>query len=166
MPRMADFSIWVVSCEPRMPWQPGEFLNSYRGNIHDSMVAIIEADRLAIAVSQLAHDCVKGGSAYIGSARQLYEELCRVAGVDPLRPPRDWPPTPKAMGYKLSRLAPVLRSWGVDVKKRRVESGSEYQLTLLHPMSENIVSWERVSQMSIKVKRDVEPVDVEEVDLR
>lgn len=169
LPRMADFAVWVTACEPAMPWDAGEFLQVYFECTRDAMRSLVEADRLAMAVHKLADASARDGQIFEGHARELYEALCAVAGVDPLRAPKDWPPTPRSMGHRLSWLAPVLRTWGVGIQRRRVEGGTKYTLALTTPLSENLPSWQCVKQKQQQkrsIRDDLDPLDVEEIDLR
>ena len=49
---MADFASWVCGGEGRMPWDPGEFLDAYRGN--RSAAREIGLDGIAIAIPLIA----------------------------------------------------------------------------------------------------------------
>jgi len=49
-PRMADFAVWVVACEPALPWPPGSFMAAYLENRAEAVELSLEADCVAVAV--------------------------------------------------------------------------------------------------------------------
>ena len=50
MPRMADFALWIVACEPAL-WPVGTFLRAYEENRAEAVEQIIEASVVASAAS-------------------------------------------------------------------------------------------------------------------
>ena len=51
-PRMADFAIWVVACEPALPWPSGSFMEAYLENRSEAVELSLEADCVAVAVRE------------------------------------------------------------------------------------------------------------------
>lgn len=117
LPRMADFALWITACEEAMPWEAGEFLETYERNREESMTTLIEADILAAAVVELARQEAMREQIFEGTPSYLYDELMQVAGVDRTRPPRGWPVNPSWMMRRLKRLAPALRAHGVEIEE-------------------------------------------------
>lgn len=112
-PRMADFVEWVVACEGAMPWEPGAFLDAYNANRRDVNLSNVEEDLFAAAVVEFARyvDCT-----IEDTAANILSVLISRAHVDVSRPPRGWPLSPKGASNKLRRIAPALRSCGVEVE--------------------------------------------------
>ena len=112
LPRMADFAEWIVACEPALPWKGGAFLDAY-SEARDEMVEIgIEADTVAVALTEF----LRADGKWSGRAGELLEAL-NAKRTDGNRPPRGWPETPQAMGGRLTRAAPLLRASGWDVER-------------------------------------------------
>lgn len=53
-----------------------------------------------------------------GTATELLIELNRITADEPRG--RGWPTAPNHLSNRLDRLAPVLRSFGIEVERRRV----------------------------------------------
>lgn len=111
-PRMADFALWVVACEPALPWKKGAFLEAYANARDHTVRSSIDADPVATALVGL----LEGGSTWEGTAEELLAALNsrREAGA---HPPKGWPETPQTMGGRLTRAAPSLRAAGWDVER-------------------------------------------------
>lgn len=113
LPRMADFATWVVAAEPALPWEEGRFLQAYEAVREDMIETGIEADPVATAMLHMVRDV----GSWRGTATELLAHLD--ARRDGTPPPNDWPETPQAMGGRLTRAAPLLRSSGIDVSRDR-----------------------------------------------
>jgi hypothetical protein len=111
---MADFACWVVACEPALPWVEGGFLAAFAEARADVAQATIEADVVATAILALVPD----GGEWTGTASALLDALNARRDRD-ARPVKGWPETPRAMGGRLRRAAPVLRAAGVEVEEER-----------------------------------------------
>ena len=111
LPRMADFAEWIVAAEPALPWNDGAFLRAY-GTAREDMVRVsVEADLVATAIIAL----IEENNEFSGSASDLLDALDRRRNGVPT--PKDWPTTPQALGGRLTRAAPLLRSSGCEVEK-------------------------------------------------
>jgi hypothetical protein len=116
-PRMADFARWVVAAEPALGWPSGSFLKAYTGNrdaIHE-----IALDAAAI-VAPLGTLLESG--AFLGTATELLDRLAGIAGESATRR-RGWPGNATSLSRELARIAPNLRSVGIEVEKRRESHG-------------------------------------------
>ena len=136
LPRMADFAVWVAACEEALPWAEGTILNAYKKNRKGCLLELAESDRFVMAIYQLAQEHMLKGKAWRGFATELFNILCRIAEIDPARPPRDWPQNPRALGRRLMRSAPTLRTLRIDVKKIHSKYGTEYEISLSEPVDE------------------------------
>jgi hypothetical protein len=125
-PRMADFALWVTAAEPALGWAPGTFLTAYAGNRGAAAAAALDNSILTPALQALAAQ----GPAWEGTARQLLEAL-EAHADEKLRRQRDWPTSPRKLAGDLRRLAPSLRTAGVDVTFAREAGGQRRRLISL-----------------------------------
>lgn len=117
MPRMADFVKWVFAGIPALGVDPTDFLEAYRWNIQDINELALESSPAVQALKTLAADLSEGGY-WEGTATQLLEELS-LHTVDEVLRRKEWPKNPRALSVVLTRLAPNLRSIGIDITRGR-----------------------------------------------
>lgn len=110
-PRMADFARWVSAAEEAFGWAPGTFMAAYTRNRAQTVEIALETDVVAIAVSSLLARC-PGGS-WEGSATALHAELYGLLPPS-IQRAGDWPKAPNALTNRLGRIAPALRSIGIQ----------------------------------------------------
>ncbi len=110
LPRMADFARFGPAVERARGWPPGAFLATYGANRAAAHDLTLEASRVA----EPLRDFVRAVGAWTGTASALLDTLTQRVG-ERLRRTREWPQTPTALGGQLRRLAPTLRTVGVDV---------------------------------------------------
>jgi len=108
-PRMADFAQWVVAAEPRLPWSPGVFIETYKTNRRDVVRATLEGDPLADALKSLA----KRGP-WKGTATELLTELPPHVATGTL------PRSARNLSEVLRRKATFLRADGIGIRFERV----------------------------------------------
>jgi hypothetical protein len=111
LPRMADFTHWVVAAEPKLGIDEGSFLRAYRDNRAQGQNLAIESDAAFAAIFEF----VKTEKHWTGSAAQLAGALVERCFPDGKRPPKGWPTDGYKMAGCLQRAAPVLRAHGVTV---------------------------------------------------
>jgi hypothetical protein len=111
LPRMADFSLWILSCE-HMFSKPGTFMAAYEQNREDSIHMELEASALAMAI--IAGMTTK--DSWEGSAQALLDALNTRVGEE-IRKARGWPKNARSLSGHLTRLAPSLRSVGIFVQR-------------------------------------------------
>ena len=120
---MADFAEWVVACEPVLPWPSGAFLAAY-SEAREMMVETgIEADAVATAIVEMLRDV----GSWSGRASDMLAALDGRRDGD--RPPKGWPETPQAMGGRITRIAPLLRTTGWDVERGAGRERRTFHLT-------------------------------------
>ena len=105
-PRMADFALWAVACEPGCPWPAGTFWRAYAENRQAAVEATLDGDPLA--------DIVRGITPWTGTAADLLKKL-NTSVDETVRNRRDWFSKPRQVADALRRLAPGLRRVGIDV---------------------------------------------------
>lgn len=128
LPRMADFSRWVVAAEQAgaLPWQSGRFLEVYTINRSEQHHAVLEASPLAQAVLKLLAGA--GGGLWNGTASELHTALERHVD-EATRRSRSWPASSRGVANALRRIAPHLRSAaGIETTFGAREGGSGRRL--------------------------------------
>jgi hypothetical protein len=107
LPRLADAVTWVTAAEPAVGWPPGTFLAAYNRQTNRLAQRAVDADLLGALLIKL----VETGD-WTGTATELLERLVEMT---PTHSRRQLPATPSSLGQKLRRLAPDLRSQGIEV---------------------------------------------------
>jgi len=116
-PRMADFARWVVAAEPALGWPAGSFLKAYTGNRDAIHEIALDA---AVIVPPLR--ALLGSGEFVGTATELLDRLASIVGESAARR-RGWPGSATSLSRELARIAPNLRSVGIEVEKRRESHG-------------------------------------------
>ena len=109
-PRMADFALFGVAVERALGWPTGTFINAYYTNQASAYSSAIEASPVALAVQAL----VESRRVFEGTATDLLNELSLYAD-ERARSHRGWPDSGWKLSCVLRRLAPNLRTSGVEV---------------------------------------------------
>ena len=128
-PRMSDFATWVVACEESLPWNPGRFIAAYRGKMEDANRDLAENDSVASALVEWTEQNITQGCGARVTAKDLLIALNDLTGEVP-KDFKSWPLSPEALAHKLVRLAPVLRSQGIDMRRlpRTKKSRSRWEI--------------------------------------
>jgi DNA polymerase I len=111
LPRLADFAKWGTAAEEGLGMEPGAFMEAYAGGRREVNQLALEADPVAGAVVKL----MEGRNEWIGTASELLKELVKRVDED-VRRYRTWPKQPQHLSRQLKRLAPVLRTEGIEVE--------------------------------------------------
>jgi hypothetical protein len=126
LPRMADFSLWVVAAEPALTaepgldWKDGDFLQAYTRNR-------AAANRLPLEASPVTEAILQLREGFTGTATDF---LSRLDGLvdEQKRKLKSWPHTPRRLSGILRRLAPHLAAIGVDVTFERATPSARQRL--------------------------------------
>ena len=110
LPRMADFARFGVAVERAAGWPLGAFLATYGANREAAHDLTLEASLVAGPLRAFAETM----GAWTGTATDLLDILARRAG-EAISRKREWPKTPTALSGEVRRLAPTLRTIGVEV---------------------------------------------------
>jgi hypothetical protein len=110
LPRMADFALWVTAAEPALGLEDGEFMRAYTRNRQDANDLAIEAHPVAKAITAM----MATTASWEGTATEL---LVAVEGLvdEATRKQKSWPKDATRLGAAVRRVAPNLRSAGVEV---------------------------------------------------
>src|SRR5262249_29955244 len=124
LPRMADFAKWICAIEPSLGWEPGSFLQSYRGNVRDANSVVLESSLLVDPIRQF----MENRHEWHGRATDLLHQLNLIEN-EKVTKDRDWPKRPNVLSGRLRRLAPNLRRIGINVEIGRGKRGSRVTIT-------------------------------------
>lgn len=111
LPRMADFSEWMIAAEPALNWPEGTFLRVYRANRADANLLALEANPI---VPVLIKHLEEVGGSWSGTASDLLQALEAQVG-DRVLKARYWPKSARALSANIRRVAPNLRNSGMEV---------------------------------------------------
>jgi hypothetical protein len=118
MPRLADFYRLGLAAEQALGWEKDSFKRAWDRNVDETNGGVLDNEPIVAPLQKLLAEV--GAKGWEGSATELLGELARVAGYGPDKPaPRSWPAGGRQMGDLLRRLAPNLRSIGIDAQPSR-----------------------------------------------
>jgi len=120
-PRMADFALWVTSCESGGGWSEVKFLEAYKANRVDASRVVVEDD----VVAQIIQKHMAARESWEGTASELLKELNAVVGE---HKPKGWPARSNKLSGKLRGLMAHLPKVGIEVEFCR--SGREGTRTI------------------------------------
>jgi hypothetical protein len=113
LPRMADFAMWSVACEPVL-WPAGSFMQAYDSNRAEAVETVLEVDAIATALREFMVDRPE----WRGTASDLLGSLSLLVPEGERRS-RAWPTAPNKLSGRLRRQAPFLRQIGITIDERR-----------------------------------------------
>jgi energy-coupling factor transporter ATP-binding protein EcfA2 len=110
LPRMADFTAWVVAASPGLNLAPETFLTAYHSNRQLTHELVLDSMPLVIALRQL----MRNYPVWQGTVTELHQVLASYLAGKPQRV-KHLPATTGGLSNILRRLAPNLRSLGINV---------------------------------------------------
>jgi hypothetical protein len=125
LPRMADFTVWVVAAEPSLGIEEGAFLKAYRRNRQEANAVALEASLVAVEVQRF----MDVRETWDGIATDLLRALNEIVDED-VKALKEWPKTGRGLSGKLRRLAPGLRRSGIRLEFDRVGHGGTRTITV------------------------------------
>lgn len=108
LPRMADFGRLLAAVDQVTGW---DSLGQYRAAVDQVAADVVQGDPLAVAIVDLVD---RLGGSWSGTAAELLRVL-----HDARPDSGPWPRNVQALGGQLKRLAPALRSQGIEVEARK-----------------------------------------------
>jgi hypothetical protein len=124
-PRMADFAVWTTAAAEQLGWPADAFLNAYEQNRSSANALALEASAIADAVQALAKE-----RGFEGTATELLKALTVYADPSAMSQ-KAWPANGQVLSNKLRRIAPNLRSCGVEVSfSRDPNAGRRRSITI------------------------------------
>jgi hypothetical protein len=109
-PRMADFAVRATAMETCFGWEPGSFVEAYEGNRQGASETLLANEPIADAIEKLLGD---GENVWIGTATELLEMLGFYVN-DTVKRSKAWPGGPQVLSRRLKRIAPALRTAGIE----------------------------------------------------
>jgi putative DNA primase/helicase len=116
-PRMADFLQFVAAASPALGLDDDEFAAAYRQNQAEVTEYAFEADSVAMAVRKFITTHQPGG--WEGTPQELLEQELVKVTTEAQRNAKSWPRSASALGNRIDRIAPLLRSQGIILERRR-----------------------------------------------
>jgi hypothetical protein len=123
-PRMADFARVAAAAAPAIGWTADMFLEAYAANRGDATKVALEASPLTEPIRTIVN---AGG--FSGTATALLKQLAQHVD-ESIRKKKSWPGSPSAMSAALRRLAPNLRTIGIEVRFNRAPKGDARIISL------------------------------------
>ncbi|MEM9448016.1 MAG: hypothetical protein AAGA75_05745 [Cyanobacteria bacterium P01_E01_bin.6] len=123
LPRMADFARFAIAAERALGSPDGSFLRAYESNRREAHKIVIESSPIAIAIQRL----MDYRQRWHGTPTELLEKLGALID-EKNRKSSLWPRSPHSLGKALKRVAPDLRSTGIEVTKDRNSSNRSYTI--------------------------------------
>jgi hypothetical protein len=114
-PRMADFAVAATAMEGAFGWEPGSFVEVYEANRQQASETLLANEPIADAIEKLLRDSRSYGreNDWVGTATELLEMLGFYVN-DSTKRSRAWPGGPQVLSRRLKRIAPALRSAGIE----------------------------------------------------
>jgi hypothetical protein len=109
-PRMADFAVGATAMEDAFGWEPGSFVEAYAVNRQQASETLLANEPIADAIEKFLGD---GQSVWSGTATELLQMLGYYAN-DSTKRSKAWPGGPQVLSRRLKRIAPALRSAGIE----------------------------------------------------
>jgi hypothetical protein len=122
-PRMADATRWVSAAESTLGWPEGSFATAFLANQGRMVGAALETNLVAVAVKSFMDD-YREGEEWVGRPTNLLKELRSKVSEEDQRS-SSWPKAANALGFWLRRLAPQLRTVGIEFEGEGRQSGSD-----------------------------------------
>ncbi|MFD0773533.1 hypothetical protein ACFQZ2_06285 [Streptomonospora algeriensis] len=134
-PRMADFARVLATLDELNGWNS---LQTYTAGAQDVVADVLEGDPFGAALLAMMRGRERS---WTGTAGELLAELDHLDGRDapetkPKARPKGWPTSPRAAGGALKRVAPALRTMGVNYTTKR-QSGTGNRMHVLTPADES-----------------------------
>jgi hypothetical protein len=126
LPRMADFALWATACEGDL-WEPGTFIRCYDNARDEATLSLIENDPVGEIILKMATETREVTletlifPSFLDGTRDatmsdFLDLLCN--GVqEEKKKEKNWPKNPTALSKRLTMLAPLLRTQGIEIEK-------------------------------------------------
>jgi Bifunctional DNA primase/polymerase, N-terminal/Primase C terminal 1 (PriCT-1) len=125
-PRMADFARLATAVEGAFGWSEGTFMRAYESNRQSTNALSLEASPLVSPIRKL----LSRRPFWDGTATELLQVLSRFA-EEVEREQREWPRNGQVLSIHLRRIAPNLRSSGIDIRIG-LKTGGSRSKRLIH----------------------------------
>ena len=126
-PRMADFGEWMTAAEPGLGWDPGSFMDAYEENQKQVVAGAMEASPVALAVQAFITENEPDG--WDGTPTELLGLLAGKVS-ETVQKSKQWPGNARSLGIAITRVAPILRSIGIDVVRHKGGRDSKRMISI------------------------------------
>lgn len=157
LPRMADSAEWVTACEEGLGLTPGRFMKAYKANIEKANGLALEASPVAQEIIAFIADC-KDWQGTMGALLKALGGRLEARQENPKKK-NGWPQNPRALGAKLTELAPNLRRNGLEVTFG-ARTGKGYTVTLTKAPEEKKEAGGQESAKDVHKVHDVHTANV------
>lgn len=147
LPRMADHALWVTAAEPALGWDHGTYTHIYGEARAAAVETALGASPLTDPVRILAE------TGWEGSATELLATLADRVG-EPVTRSRTWPRSARGLSSALRRLAPDLRSEGIEVEWRRTAGEGSRRIIVVRTGDKASVAFVASAQGDASDERD------------
>ena len=110
-PRMADFAVRATAMEECFGWEEGSFVEVYAANRQEASEMLLANEPLFDAIEELLK--FHGKEPWRGTATELQKVLSHTVD-ESVKRSRSWPGGPQALSRRLKRIAPALRTAGIE----------------------------------------------------
>lgn len=158
-PRMADFAVRATAMEACFGWEPGSFVEAYEANLQEASEVLLGNEPLVDAIEALLKDHGINGAEneWSGTATELLRDLT-VYADEAIKRTKAWPGGPQVLSKKMRRLAPSLRSMGIEYSEGEEGHRKKKVKTLRQPTRESTSEHEGDWEPGNDVRED-EPDD-------
>jgi hypothetical protein len=132
---MADFAVRATAMEGAFGWDPGSFAEAYEANRREASEVLLGNEPIVDAIEALLNRRPAAGEekCWSGTATDLLKELNFYAD-DAIKRTKAWPGGPQLLSRKLRRLAPALRSAGIEYSEQEQGHRKKKVKTLTRPL--------------------------------
>ncbi len=128
--RMSDFAQWGAALSQHLGFSREEFFKRYQQSVDHKWEDTAEESTFA---QKLVYLVESNGGEWAGSATTLLESIKPETGFD-----KTLPGNARALGSELMRIAPVMRSVGIDIlRPEKREAGTGRKLVILRRIKGN-----------------------------
>jgi hypothetical protein len=128
-PRMADFAQWGEAVSLGLGWPAATFLSQYLANRHDACAVALE-DFPVVEALQAILALYRQEGYRAGTPAQILHELCYLLPENGAKPAQ-WPKNARSLSCQLRRIAPQLRTIGIDVQFDRRRTGRVIRISAI-----------------------------------
>jgi energy-coupling factor transporter ATP-binding protein EcfA2 len=129
-PRLIGALKWATAAEPNFGFDDGEIFKAYKESEGETIQAAFEADVVAIVLTDFIRSLTT--RQWEGTPKTLFAAVDDHA-TDTHRKSKWWPASPAALTNRIERAAPVLRSQGIHVERRRTRTDRLITIVALDP---------------------------------
>ena len=120
---MADFAVWATAAEECFGLKKGAFISAFMGNRESANELALEASPIAATLI----DFIQKEDRWTGKPSELLDELNRCASEDTKRQ-QGWPKRSNTLSGAIKRIAPNLRTAGIEYDVGRTKAGRFFTL--------------------------------------